>query len=117
MASTPVVASDVNVTYPIPVTGLGDLPNSVNLQSNTTNGITMSFSPSNISLTSQTPVTVVISVASSVIPGLHTYDFAAIGGRDILDETLQVQVVQFLVAIEPVFTPAILTVPVGSTIT
>jgi plastocyanin len=114
---TPFVASDVNVTYPISVTGLGKLPNYLSLKSNDTDGITMTFSPSNISLTMPAPITVAISVANSVVPGLHTYDFEATGGGDSLAQTLQVQVVWFLVAFKHTFAPANLTVPVGSTIT
>jgi plastocyanin len=114
---TPFVASDVNVTYPVLVTGLGKLPDSIILQSNDTDGITMTFSPSNISLPTSTPVTATVSVGSSVNPGSYVFDTAATGGGASLEVTLQVEVVRFLVEAAPAFVPGNLTVPVGSTVT
>jgi plastocyanin len=116
LAYTPLVASDVDVTYPVSVTGLGKLPDYISLQTNTTDGITMTFSPGNISLITYTPVSAVISVASEVNPGVYLFDTEATGGGFSLAMTLQVEVVRFLVEAAPFFAPGNLTVPVGSTV-
>jgi len=115
--STPVAASNINVTYPVTVTGLGNVPGSVALQPATTDGVSVNFSPQNISLTTQIPVTATVSVSSSVKPGSYTVQTVATGGGGSLNVSLTVQVVQFLVATEPQFTPGNLTIPLGSTVT
>jgi plastocyanin len=116
-SNTPLAASDVNVTYPVSVTGLGNLPSSVSLPAGTSNGVTITFTPSNVSLTSQTPVQAQISVANSTAPGAYTIQTVAIGGGGSFNVSLSVQVVNYLVATVPQFTPGNLTVPAGSTVT
>ncbi len=87
------------------------------LQQINSQGISLTFSTTNVSLVSQTPVEVVLSVAQTVTPGNYNLQTVATGGGGDFNISLTVQIVKYLIAIEPAFTPGNLTVPQGSTVT
>jgi len=99
------------------ITGLGNLPSSVDLQPAMSSGVAVIFSPSNISLLSQASVQALISVKNGTKPGNYNLQAVADGGGGSFNLSLSIQVVQYLVAIEPIFAPGNLTVTVGSTVT
>jgi plastocyanin len=115
--NAPLVASNINLTYPIKVTSLGNLPPVVVIQPISSNGISITFSPNNVSLGSQASVVAVLSVGHNVTPGTYNFQAEATGGGSTFNSSLSIQVVQYLVAIEPAFTPANITVTQGSTVT
>lgn len=116
--NTPLGAPNINMTYPLAVNGLGNLPSSVDFQQTRSQGITLSFSPSNITLgTSASTVQVQLSVAQNVSAGNYNVQTVATGGGGSFNISLSVQVVKYLVGIEPAFTPGNLTVPQGSIVT
>ena len=58
-----------------------------------------------------------MSVGHNVTPGTYDLQAVATGGGGIFNASLSIQVVAYVVAIEPSFTPANLTVTQGSAVT
>jgi plastocyanin len=58
-----------------------------------------------------------MSVGHNVTPGSYNLQATAVGGGGSFNLAFTIQVVQYVVAIEPAFTPANLTVTQGSTVT
>jgi plastocyanin len=113
----PIIASNLNLSYAMMVTGLGNLPTSVTFSSISSSGIQIAFSPSNLSLSSQGTLMAMLSVGHNVTAGTYNLETTAVGGGGVFNSSFSIQVVQYVVAIEPAFEPANLTVTQGSTVT
>src|SRR5579872_3833077 len=58
----PIIASNLNLTYTMSVTGLGNLPTSVVFSPISSNGILITFNPTNLTLSSQGTLMAMFSV-------------------------------------------------------
>jgi plastocyanin len=115
--NTPLASPDANVSYGITLTGLGTLPTSVLFPSVSSNGIVLSFSPDNVSITTQTSVQVAISVGENVTAGNYNLQIQATANGASFNDTFPVTVVKYLVVADPSFNPGNLTVTQGSSVT
>jgi plastocyanin len=110
-------SSNVNVSYMTSVNALGNVPSSVSLTPITSNGISVSFSPDNVSTSSQTSIQTLVSVANGTKLGIYSLQTNATGGGGSFNVPVTINVVQYLVLFAPAVTPTNLTVPMGSTVT
>ncbi|MFI5420543.1 MAG: hypothetical protein ACHQ1H_06210 [Nitrososphaerales archaeon] len=115
--NSPIIGPNLNLSYPLMVTSLGNVPSSVAFSPVFSKGIYIHFSPNNITLGSQVSLTAMLSVGHNVTPGTYDVQALAVGGGGSFNASLSIQVVQYVVAIEPSFTPANLTVTPGSAVT
>jgi plastocyanin len=108
------------VSYPFNVVTLGGTPNTLTLNGSGPPGLALSFSPSTFSMVGNTAPNLMVSAqpSPSLAPGTYPVTINAVGDGEIYSETLNVQVVKYLVVtIAATFQPANLTVPAGSSVT
>ena len=106
--SDPLVSPDVIANYTLNINSLGNVPNTLSLTAYGPQGFAIQFSPNSINLNVTQPSTVVeVTVSPQVNPGAYNLVVSATGSGETYNETVEVQVVKYLVfAIDTKFFPA-----------
>jgi len=121
-AGNPIFTSEMAINYTMTVRTLGGTPTTpLALTASGPAGLNMTLSPRSITVTTATgpvPVTVTAQPEKSLAPGTYSIEITATGGGAYYNESLSVQVMNYLVVtIGTTFVPQNLTVPVGTTVT
>jgi len=120
-AGVPVYTSEMTLNYTMTIRSLGGTPTTpMSLALSGPSGLNLTVIPAQVTVTSSEPqyVSVTGQPLKSLAPGTYRVVVTAAGGGAYYNETLDVQVMNYLVVtIGTTFVPQNLTVPVGTTVT